>query len=79
VAEATLRTPALGRGNYLFYGNEQAGHNFAVLYTLVASCEKHGVNAIAYLTDVLTRVHRHPAREIRALLPDRWKPPDSGT
>ncbi len=78
VAEATLRTPALGRGNYLFYGNEQAGHNFAVLYTLVASCGKHGVNAIAYLTDVLIRVHRHPAREIRTLLPDRWKPPDSG-
>jgi len=77
IAEASLRRVALGRANYLFYGNEQAGHNFAALYTLVASCEKHRINAIAYLTDVLTRVHRHPARAIEELLPHRWKPPDS--
>jgi transposase len=77
VAEASLRRVALGRSNYLFFGNEEAGKNFAVLYTLVASCEKNGVNAIAYLTDVLTRVHSHPARRIDELLPHRWKPPDA--
>jgi transposase len=76
VAEASLRRIALGRGNYLFFGNEDAGHNFAVLYTLVASCEKHGVNAITYLTDVLTRVQKHPASRVAELLPHRWKPPD---
>ena len=76
VAEASLRRVALGRGNYLFFGNEAAGHDFAVLYTLVASCEKHGVNAIDYLTDVLTRVQTHPASKIEELLPHRWKPPD---
>jgi transposase len=76
IAEASLRRVALGRGNYLFFGNEEAGHDFAVLYTLVASCEKHGVNAIEYLTDVLTRVHSHPASRIDELLPHRWKPPD---
>jgi Transposase IS66 family len=52
IAEASLRRVALGRGNYLFFGNEHAGHDFAVIYTLVASCEKHGVNAIDYLTVV---------------------------
>jgi transposase len=67
---------ALGRSNYLFFGHEDAGHNFAVLYTLVASCEKNGVNAIAYLTDVLTRIQTHPASRIEELLPHRWKPPD---
>jgi len=76
IAEASLRRVALGRSNYLFFGNEKAGKNFAVLYTLVASCEKNGVNAIAYLTDVLTRVHSHPASRIDELLPHRWKPPD---
>lgn len=76
IAEASLRRVALGRSNYLFFGNEQAGENFAVLYTLVASCEKHGVNAIAYLTDVLMRVQTHPAIRIEELLPHRWKPPD---
>jgi transposase len=76
IAEASLRRIALGRANYLFVGNEEAGHNIAGLYTLVASCEKNGVNAIAYLTDVLTRIQTHPASRIEELLPHRWKPPD---
>jgi len=76
VAEASLRRAALGRKNFLFVGGELPGHNLAVLYTLVASCEKHGVNPIDYLTDVLTRVHSHPARDVIDLLPHRWKPPD---
>lgn len=76
IAEASLRRIALGRANYLFVGNEDAGHNLAGLYTLVASCEKHRVNAIAYLTDVLTRIQTHPASRIDELLPHKWKPPD---
>jgi transposase len=76
IAEAGLRRVALGRKNFLFVGNEEAGHDLAVLYTLVACCEKHGVNPIDYVTDVLTRVHSHPARQVIDLLPHRWKPPD---
>lgn len=79
VAEAGLRRVALGRSNFLFVGNEQAGHDLAVLYTLVASCEKHGIDPTLYLADVLTRVHSHPARRIEELLPHRWKPPDAKT
>jgi transposase len=77
IAEAALRRVALGRKNFLFVGNEDAGHDLAVLYTLVATCEKHAVNPIDYITDVLTRVHSHPARDVIELLPHRWKPPDS--
>jgi transposase len=77
IAEASLRRVALGRSNYLFFGTEQAGKNFAALYTLVASCEKNGVNAITYLTDVLIRVQTHPASRIDELLPHRWKSPDT--
>ncbi len=77
IAEASLRRIALGRSNYLFFGHENAGQNFAVLYSLVASCEKHGVNAIDYLADVLIRVQKHPASRIEELLPHRWKPPDA--
>ena len=75
IAESALRRVALGRKNFLFVGSEDAGHDLAVLYTLVASCEKHGVNPIDYVTDVLTRVHSHPARDVLDLLPHRWKPP----
>lgn len=73
-SEGALRRVALGRKNFLFVGNEKAGHNLAGLYSLVASCELNGVNPIEYLTDVLLRVDRHPAADIDALLPDSWRP-----
>lgn len=75
VAEAALRRIALGRANFLFVANEQSGRDHAVLYTLVASCEKHGVNPIAYITDMLLRVPDHPSGRIADLLPHRWRPP----
>jgi transposase len=77
IAESPLRRVALGRANFLFVGNEDSGHDFAVLYTLVASCEKHELNPITYLNDVLTRVQSHPASRILELLPHRWKPPNT--
>jgi transposase len=74
-AERALRRVALGRKNFFFVGNEQAGQNLAVLYSLVATAEHHGLNPLDYLTDVLTRLGTE--REVDALLPDRWKPPDT--
>lgn len=74
IAEAGLRRVALGRKNFLFVGNEDAGHDLAVLYTLVATCEKHRINPIDYIQDVLVRVQKHPARDVVDLLPHRWRP-----
>ncbi|MEZ4263348.1 MAG: transposase domain-containing protein, partial [Polyangiaceae bacterium] len=59
---------------FLFVGHEDAGDNIAALYTLVATCEAHGVNPFDYLRDVLMRVSTHPASDIDALLPHRWAP-----
>jgi transposase len=68
-SESALRVVALGRTNYLFVGNEDAGNNVAGLYSLVATCEAKGVNPLDYLSDVLLRVRDHPAAEIDDLLP----------
>jgi transposase len=73
-SEAALRIVALGRKNFLFVGNEDAGDNIAGLYSLVATCEAHGKNPLAYLTDVLGRLGSHPNRRLDELLPDAWKP-----
>jgi len=72
-SEAALRIIALARKNSLFYGNDEAGERFAVLYSLIATCEKHDVNPVEYLTDVLIRIHDHPRARIAELLPHRWK------
>ena len=71
-SEAALRVAALGRKNFLFVGHEDAGDNVAALYTLVSTCEAHGVDPFAYLRDVLIRVSSHPAADVDALLPHRW-------
>ena len=73
-AENALRPIALGRKNYLFLGNDQGGRRAAILYSLIRTCERHGVNAWEYLRDVLVRISTHPASRIDELLPHRWKP-----
>jgi transposase len=37
------------------------------------TCKNLGVDAFAYLRDVLERISTHPARRIGELLPDQWK------
>jgi transposase len=78
-AEAALRRVALGRKNFLFVGNDEAGENLAGLYSLVATCEANGVNPTAYLADVLIRVHEHPNSRIDELLPHNWTRPSPNT
>ncbi|MSQ83622.1 MAG: hypothetical protein EXR77_12165, partial [Myxococcales bacterium] len=47
-SERARRTYAHGRKNWPFMGNDLAGEHYAVLMTLVRSCEAHGVNPIEY-------------------------------
>lgn len=77
ISERQLRIIALGRKNFLFLGNDEAGDHLAVLQTLVSSCELNGVNPWAYLSDVLIRIQTHPASDIDDLLPHNWKHLDS--
>lgn len=49
--------------------------NLAGLYSLVATCEAHDVDPVAYLQDVMLRVDDCPAARIDDLLPDLLEPP----
>jgi transposase len=73
-SERALRLVALGRKNFLFAGNKEAGENLAALYTVVATCIAHEVDPLAYLTDVLTRLDSTSANQIEQLLPQNWAP-----
>lgn len=74
-SERALRVVALGRKNFMHVGHEVAGQHLATLYSLVATCEAHEVDPIAYLADVLMRIQSHPASRIDELLPHKWVPP----
>jgi hypothetical protein len=74
-AERALRPVVLGRKNYLFAGSDRGGARAAVIYSLIASAKRHGVNRFLYLRDVLERLPTHPRESIRDLFPASWKPP----
>ncbi len=72
VSERMLRSVAIGRKNFFFVGDDDAGEHLAVLQSLVATCALHGVNPTEYIADVLIHIQTHPANRIRELLPHRW-------
>ena len=69
-----MRRVALGRKNWLFAGSDNGGRTAATLFSVIATCERHRVEPMAYLRDVLTRIAAMPINELAGLLPDRWKP-----
>jgi transposase len=76
-SERSLRVVALGRKNFLFAGDKEAGENLAALYTVVATCIAHELDPLAYLTDVLMRLDSTSADRVDELLPQNWaaRPP----
>jgi transposase len=74
-SESALRVVALGRKNFLFVGDVEAGDHLATLYSLIATCEARDIDPVAYLQDILMRIDTHPASRIDELLPHKWTPP----
>jgi transposase len=78
VAERTLRQIAVGRKNWMFAGSAGGARTAATLFTITSSCHRHGIDAFAYLRDILQRLAHEPKpppEQLREWLPDRWKPP----
>ena len=73
-AENALRIVALGRKNFLFVHSKESGEELALLYSLVVSCTRVGVNPVEYIADVLDRIDKTADDHYVDLLPDRWKP-----
>jgi transposase len=78
VAERALRHIAIGRKNWLFAGSATGARTAATLFSVTSTCHRHGVDAFAYLHDLLQRLARDPQPSpevLRDWLPDRWRPP----
>jgi len=73
VSERRLRDQAIGRKNWLFLGNNEAGPRAAVLCTILAGAKRHLLESWAYLREVILQVSVDASPEfMEALLPDRW-------
>ena len=76
-SERALKRVAIGRKNWLFAGHDAAAENHARLWSLIASCERHGVDPQRYLTSVLAKIGHTTAEEPTQFLPDVWKADDA--
>jgi transposase len=72
-AERAIRPLCLGKKNWLHLGSRRGGRAAAVLFSLVSSARRHGIDPFLYLRDLLVRINTHPHTRIRELLPDQWK------
>jgi len=72
VAERAVRPLAIGRKNWLFVGNEEAGIASGVLLSLVQTCRALKINPREYLEDVFRTMMSHPYSRLNELLPEEW-------
>ena len=70
--ENTIRPSALGKKNWLFVGHPEAGERSAVIYTLLGSCRRHGINPYDYLKDLFNRLPAAKITQINEFTPATW-------
>ena len=56
----------------MFLGSDNGGRTAAVLTSLIATCNRLGIDPFAYLRDILDRISTHPQGRLAELLPDLW-------
>lgn len=69
LVENAIRPTALGKKNWLFIGEAEAGDRSAIIYTVIESCRRRGLDPYAYLRDVLTRLPQITIHQVPDLLP----------
>ena len=73
--ERSIRPLCLGKKNWLFTGSKEAGQAAAVLFSLISSAERHGLNPRVYLEDLIRRLRglgdKPTDAQLEPYLPDR--------
>ena len=72
LCENAIRPTAVGKKNFLFVGHPEAGQCSAVIYSVLASCRRHGVNPAEYLQDIFQRLPKAKTSELKSLTPAAW-------
>ncbi len=72
LCENAIRPTAIGKKNWLFIGTAEAGQRGAILYTIIESCRRRGIDPHAYLRDVLTRLPTMTNWQVKDVTPEAW-------
>jgi transposase len=72
LVENAIRPTALGKKNWLFVGEADAGQRGAIVYTLIECCRRRGIDPYTYLRDVLTRLPHMTNHQVPQVTPEAW-------
>jgi hypothetical protein len=70
--ENAIRPTAIGKKNWLFIGEADAGQRSAILFTIIEACRSRGIDPQTYLREVLTRLPTLTNRQIKDVTPEAW-------
>lgn len=73
-AEREMKTVAIGRKSWMFFGSDNGGENAEVLMSIISTCKRHNVEPWAYLRDVIDALVLNPDTNLEELLPHTWNP-----
>lgn len=74
IGENALRSVAVGRKNYLFFGSDNGGESAAIIYSLLGTCKLNGVEPERWLSEVISKIGEWPSNEVHELLPWNVQP-----
>jgi len=72
LVENAIRPTAVGKKNFLFIGHPTAGWRSAVIYSVLGSCRRLGIDPHEYLRDVLRRLPEMKHNQIEEITPAAW-------
>jgi transposase len=72
LVENAIRPTAVGKKNWLFIGEAEAGERSAILYTVIESCRRRGLDPFAYLREVFTRLPSMTNWQVKNITPEAW-------
>jgi hypothetical protein len=70
-AERALRAVAVGRKNWVQFGNETGGRAAAIYFSLIGTCKERGIDPKLYLHDAALRITE--GEDPRHLTPREWQ------
>ena len=70
--ENAIRPTAVGKKNWLFIGDANAGETSAILFTLIEACRSRKIDPWEYLRDVLIRLPSMINHQLDEVMPDAW-------
>lgn len=70
--ENAIRPTAIGKKNWLFIGDGEAGGRSAILFTIIENCRRCGINPFDYLRDVLIRLPQMTNQQTHTVTPQAW-------